>query len=107
MAQILLSGPTHSRLQAVAALRQAGPDVNADDKGSHGFEVQDGEAWIACRYSDVDAAVRAVEPLGWALRSHWVRSGPWRKAGSTQALEAMAELEKMKAVMRSNGMAVD
>lgn len=99
---IVLSGPATRRPQALAALKQAGADVEDSDH-PHGFEPGNGESFITCHLADLDAAARAVESLDWAPRSHWERTGQWRKASGVQMDDPMAELTKLKAQLRAAG----
>lgn len=106
MLTIVLSGAASSRPQAVAVLRQAGLDVEESDH-PHGFEPADGETFVTAHGGDLDGAVRAVEPLGWVLRSHWEATGSWSKIGNggspVAVPDPIAELNRLKAQLRARG----
>lgn len=99
---IVLSGPATRRPQALAALKQVSADVEDSDY-PHGFEPGNGESFITCHLADVDAAARAVEALGWSLRSHWEKTGPWKKADGIDMADPLVELEKLKSKLRAAG----
>lgn len=99
----MLSGPAHSRTQVGALLRQVGADVEAGNEDPHGFTREDGESFVTAHYGNVAVVARAVEPIGWRLRSHWASSGPWRKVGSLAVEDPMAELNRLKSQLRAAG----
>ena len=99
---IVLSGSVNTRSQAVAALRQAGFEVE-DSDDSHGFERDGGLSFITVHGSSIDAAAAAVSSFQWTLRSHWAATGKWTKVGGVGQPEPIAELEKLKAQLRAQG----
>jgi hypothetical protein len=107
---VVLSGPGDLRPQVMAALQQAGMDVEVSDQGRHGFEVDekgqpkaDGQAFITAHTSHPDEAVKAGEPFGWALRAHWSKTGEWRKVGGLEVADPMIEMKKLEARIRAAG----
>ena len=110
MLTIVVSGAASSRVQAVALLTQAGCQVEDSDH-PHGFERENGESFITAHGTEVDSAVRALEPIGWSLRSHWEDTGNWSKIGNggspVAEPDAIAELNKIKAALRAANIKVD
>lgn len=109
MLTLVLSGPSTSRTQALAVLRQAGCEVDDSDH-PHGFEPGDGEGFITAYSVDLDAAVRAAEQVDWVLRSHWEQTGTWSKIGNGGSPlaepDALAEIRRLRAEIRAAGVGV-
>lgn len=104
MMTIVLSGPDNSRPQAKAALKQVGGEIIENDGHPQGHERQDGEAFITVHSRDLDGVSRAVEALGWRLRSYWNTAGEasWSKIGSTNDTSALqSELAAVKALLKA------
>jgi hypothetical protein len=107
---LVLSGPVTARSQTEQALRQQGVTVE-DGNDPHGWDGTDPAVGFITAHDpddgDVDRAVVAVEPFGWALRSHWSRTGDWQKVpgvGSPVAVpDPLDELEKLKSRLRAAG----
>lgn len=72
---IIVGGPAAFEGQVRASLEAEGLAVH-DTCAAHGMaDLVDGgkdvtAGFVSCEGDDVDAAVKAVEPLGWALREH-------------------------------------
>lgn len=71
-----MSGPNHSRTQAIKALEDAGFVVHLDEFGeplNHNWGMEhevDNGAWLTVEGDDIDKANDAVGPFGWRLRAH-------------------------------------
>jgi hypothetical protein len=104
---IALSGPADSRAAAEVALEDAGLALLPSDHHalmdwrSKFPDTPDDVAWITVLGKDVNAAVRAVEPCGWALRVHSPTPVP-PKPSDAQVLtatiaEMRADIDALKA----------
>lgn len=100
---LVLSGAAYNRAKVGASLRQVGADVEQGNLDSHGFDVKAEESFITCHDFEIDRAIRAAEPFGWSLRSHWVRTGAWARVGKLTVPDPLVELEKLKSQLRANG----
>lgn len=68
---ILLSGPVGRRAGLLAALADAGADVEQAHE-PHGLPAEDTTTgWVCARHGDVDGVVTHAARADWSLRMHW------------------------------------